>query len=225
MDVGSGPGGRGAIVAGTRAIQISARNAKKPERAFDIGRFWPLERTGGPFPRPRGRLGWPPPAAGPGCQVPERETGFEPATSTLARLRSTAELFPHGLRAVDYAGCSCRVSRALRLHGHGAFTGTAPSLARRPGSAEARRLLPEVPRAVNARGAVFVPRGRISAMGRFVAVLPLLARHVDAGRRRAARLHGDTSRFRHRALHEGQGVAAGRQRDDDGREAEVLALD
>ena len=25
----------------------------------------------------------------------ERETGFEPATSTLARLHSTAELFPH----------------------------------------------------------------------------------------------------------------------------------
>jgi hypothetical protein len=27
----------------------------------------------------------------------ERETGFEPATSTLARLHSTAELFPHVL--------------------------------------------------------------------------------------------------------------------------------
>ena len=26
----------------------------------------------------------------------ERETGFEPATSTLARLHSTAELFPRG---------------------------------------------------------------------------------------------------------------------------------
>jgi hypothetical protein len=25
----------------------------------------------------------------------ERETGFEPATSTLARLHSTTELFPH----------------------------------------------------------------------------------------------------------------------------------
>ncbi len=33
----------------------------------------------------------------------ERETGFEPATSTLARLRSTVELLPQGsiLRA-DY---------------------------------------------------------------------------------------------------------------------------
>jgi hypothetical protein len=29
--------------------------------------------------------------------VMERETGFEPATSTLARLHSTAELFPHFL--------------------------------------------------------------------------------------------------------------------------------
>ena len=28
----------------------------------------------------------------------ERETGFEPATSTLARLHSTTELLPHGLR-------------------------------------------------------------------------------------------------------------------------------
>ena len=26
----------------------------------------------------------------------ERETGFEPATSTLARLHSTTELFPRG---------------------------------------------------------------------------------------------------------------------------------
>jgi hypothetical protein len=29
------------------------------------------------------------------CRPLERETGFEPATSTLARLHSTAELFPH----------------------------------------------------------------------------------------------------------------------------------
>ncbi len=29
----------------------------------------------------------------------ERETGFEPATSTLARLHSTTELFPHKMRA------------------------------------------------------------------------------------------------------------------------------
>gem|GEM_PF-5827232 len=28
----------------------------------------------------------------------ERETGFEPATSTLARLHSTAELFPRNLQ-------------------------------------------------------------------------------------------------------------------------------
>ena len=28
----------------------------------------------------------------------ERETGFEPATSTLARLHSTTELLPHGLQ-------------------------------------------------------------------------------------------------------------------------------
>jgi hypothetical protein len=28
------------------------------------------------------------------CRLLERETGFEPATSTLARLHSTAELFP-----------------------------------------------------------------------------------------------------------------------------------
>jgi hypothetical protein len=27
--------------------------------------------------------------------ISERETGFEPATSTLARSHSTAELFPH----------------------------------------------------------------------------------------------------------------------------------
>ena len=33
----------------------------------------------------------------------ERETGFEPATSTLARLHSTAELLPHGVRAM-YSG-------------------------------------------------------------------------------------------------------------------------
>ena len=32
----------------------------------------------------------------------ERETGFEPATSTLARLHSTTELFPHsGARCVE----------------------------------------------------------------------------------------------------------------------------
>ena len=31
----------------------------------------------------------------------ERETGFEPATSTLARLHSTAELFPRMLNAPD----------------------------------------------------------------------------------------------------------------------------
>jgi hypothetical protein len=31
----------------------------------------------------------------------ERETGFEPATSTLARLHSTAELFPRVLNAPD----------------------------------------------------------------------------------------------------------------------------
>jgi hypothetical protein len=31
----------------------------------------------------------------------ERETGFEPATSTLARLHSTAELFPRILNLPD----------------------------------------------------------------------------------------------------------------------------
>ncbi len=30
--------------------------------------------------------------------IMERETGLEPATSTLARLRSTTELFPHKFR-------------------------------------------------------------------------------------------------------------------------------
>jgi hypothetical protein len=34
----------------------------------------------------------------------ERETGFEPATSTLARLRSTIELFPLlAIRIIDIA--------------------------------------------------------------------------------------------------------------------------
>ena len=37
----------------------------------------------------------------------ERETGFEPATSTLARLHSTAELFP--LINADYLTFSARV--------------------------------------------------------------------------------------------------------------------
>ena len=32
----------------------------------------------------------------------ERETGFEPATSTLARLHSTTELFPHELLVYKY---------------------------------------------------------------------------------------------------------------------------
>ena len=32
----------------------------------------------------------------------ERETGFEPATSTLARLHSTTELLPHGRRRFLY---------------------------------------------------------------------------------------------------------------------------
>jgi hypothetical protein len=32
----------------------------------------------------------------------ERETGFEPATSTLARSHSTTELFPLSLKACNY---------------------------------------------------------------------------------------------------------------------------
>ena len=37
-----------------------------------------------------------------GKAVMERETGFEPATSTLARLHSTTELLPHGRnRCID----------------------------------------------------------------------------------------------------------------------------
>ena len=36
------------------------------------------------------------PAQGEGWQTLERETGFEPATSTLARSHSTAELLPLG---------------------------------------------------------------------------------------------------------------------------------
>ena len=35
----------------------------------------------------------------------ERETGFEPATSTLARLHSTTELFPLSLIIFDYLAC------------------------------------------------------------------------------------------------------------------------
>ncbi len=34
----------------------------------------------------------------------ERETGFEPATSTLARLHSTTELFPPALTIIGNAG-------------------------------------------------------------------------------------------------------------------------
>ncbi len=36
--------------------------------------------------------------------LPERETGFEPATSTLARLHSTTELFPHIIPLVRAKG-------------------------------------------------------------------------------------------------------------------------
>ena len=39
-------------------------------------------------------------AQGEGWQILERETGFEPATSTLARSHSTAELLPLG--SFDY---------------------------------------------------------------------------------------------------------------------------
>ncbi len=34
----------------------------------------------------------------------ERETGFEPATSTLARSHSTTELLPLGVQIINY-GC------------------------------------------------------------------------------------------------------------------------
>ncbi len=34
----------------------------------------------------------------------ERETGFEPATPTLARLCSTTELFPPGHRRIESGG-------------------------------------------------------------------------------------------------------------------------
>jgi hypothetical protein len=38
------------------------------------------------------------------CANMERETGFEPATSTLARLRSTIELFPLlAIRIIEFA--------------------------------------------------------------------------------------------------------------------------
>ena len=40
------------------------------------------------------------PGQGPGAST-ERETGFEPATSTLARLHSTTELLPRGREAIS----------------------------------------------------------------------------------------------------------------------------
>ena len=41
----------------------------------------------------------------------ERETGFEPATSTLARSHSTAELLPLGV--IDYKLCCSFPRRAI----------------------------------------------------------------------------------------------------------------
>ena len=42
----------------------------------------------------------------------ERETGFEPATSTLARLHSTAELFPHCVFYIIQNRASCQTFNA-----------------------------------------------------------------------------------------------------------------
>ena len=43
----------------------------------------------------------------------ERETGFEPATSTLARSHSTTELLPLDCLILDKALCSVKPSEAL----------------------------------------------------------------------------------------------------------------
>ena len=48
----------------------------------------------------------------------ERETGFEPATSTLARLHSTTELFPLDLTIIRNG----RGAVKLRIWGHSPLT-------------------------------------------------------------------------------------------------------
>ena len=45
----------------------------------------------------------------------ERETGFEPATSTLARWRSTTELFPQNQNVAPYVVADCE-RRDLNPH-------------------------------------------------------------------------------------------------------------
>src|SRR2546426_4505074 len=55
-------------------------------------------------------------AEGPGTRSLERETGFEPATSTLARLHSTTELFPL-MPCLNDAGTITTVSKAVKKCG------------------------------------------------------------------------------------------------------------
>ena len=45
----------------------------------------------------------------------ERETGFEPATSTLARLHSTTELLPHRKLLFTYARAICQRGEAPKF--------------------------------------------------------------------------------------------------------------
>jgi hypothetical protein len=57
----------------------------------------------------------------------ERETGFEPATSTLARLHSTTELLPQALpERMELARCTARV-RSGRCRGEEPRPATGPS--------------------------------------------------------------------------------------------------
>jgi hypothetical protein len=71
----------------------------------------------------------------------ERETGFEPATSTLARLHSTAELFPPTLsfQSKKLQDSGWIVNKKEKDLWKSLFLVTLNSLARR--SASARRLV------------------------------------------------------------------------------------
>lgn len=71
--------------------------------------------------------------------VLERETGFEPATSTLARSRSTAELFPRTRPALAGSGCLARARRAAtgsRLGAPARAVKSPAALPRGPGAAD-----------------------------------------------------------------------------------------
>ena len=61
--------------------------------------------SGGPWP-----MAQPPPRRG-SRETLERETGFEPATSTLARSHSTTELLPHPIR--DFTALAAQGSIAI----------------------------------------------------------------------------------------------------------------